>query len=252
MPSSLRNPLLSRLLWQCLPQCCLLCGESSQHAICKACAAGLPWLSAPAGPAHPACPVCAVPLGMAEVACGACLAHPPAFDATRAVWRYAFPLDRLVQLLKFGGRFAGHRFACADFLAQAMLAGECPGGDVIVPVPLSAARLRERGFNQALEMARPLARSLGLPLAAGLLTRVRETVPQSGLPWRVRHRNVRRAFACTGILEGKTVILIDDVMTTGATLNAAARALKDAGAARVVNWVAARALKDQATGVFAR
>lgn len=214
----------------------------------------------------PCCPVCAAPLGTAAPACGACLAKPPAFDATLAIWQYAFPADRLVLMLKFG-----RRLASADFLAAGMLAGAHPeggvkqhagpsqvllgplggerrvaafaGGAIIMPVPLSAARLRERGFNQAVEIARPLARALQLPLDVSSLLRTRDTAPQSQLPWRARQGNVRHAFACSTDLSGKAVIVVDDVMTTGATLNAVARALKDQGASRVSNWVAARVLK---------
>ncbi len=175
---------------------------------------------------------------MAATACGSCLAKPPAFDATLANWHYAFPADRLVLMLKFG-----RRLASADFLAAGMLAGMHPEGEIVMPVPLARRRLAERGFNQAVEIARPLARALHLPLDVGSLVRTRETATQSQLPWRARQGNVRHAFACSADLSGKAVIVVDDVMTTGATLNAVARTLKDHGASRVSNWVAARVLK---------
>lgn len=225
---------ISRWLDRLLPRSCLLCGgPAAGQAVCVACADDLPPL------AMPRCPVCATPIPHPAPACGHCLAKPPAFDATCAVWRYGFPLDALVQMLKFR-----HRLASADFLAAAMLAGAHPAGDVIVPVPLSAERLRARGFNQALEIARPLARALRLPLDAARLVRVRDAVPQSRLPWRARQGNVHNAFACRGDFSGKAVIVVDDVMTTGATLDAVARTLKDHGALRVTNWVAARAVKE--------
>jgi len=110
-------------------------------------------------------------------------------------------------------------------------------------VPLSRQRLRERGFNQALEIARPLARALGLPLDTTGLVRERDTLPQSRLPWRARQGNVRYAFTCRRDLTGLTVIVVDDVMTSGATLEAVARTLKAHGARRVVNWVAARTVR---------
>jgi len=175
---------------------------------------------------------------MPAPACGACLRSPPAFDATLAPLRYAYPIDRLIRDLKFKSRLAN-----ADFFAQYMLVGEQPGGTLIMPVPLSRQHLRERGFNQALEISRLLARALALPLDATSLVRSKETLPQSKLPWRARKGNVRNAFECKRDLTDDTVIVVDDVMTTGATLDAIARTLKDHGAARVVNWVATRALK---------
>jgi len=224
---------ISRLFDALLPRACLLCGgDAGAHGLCRACADELPRLP------DVRCPVCAAPLAAPAPACGGCLARPPAFDATLAVWRYAHPLDSLVLGLKFRRRLAG-----ADFLAHALLAGPRPAGDVVVPVPLAPARLRERGFNQSVEIARPLARALGLPLDVACLARVRDTPPQSRLPWGARQGNVLDAFACATDLGGRAVIVVDDVMTTGATLDAVARALKERGAARVTNWVAARAVR---------
>jgi ComF family protein len=222
----------STLLDTFLPRACLLCGDRSQASLCAGCAADLPRL------VGPLCPICATPLTMPAPACGACLKSPPAFDATLAPLRYGFPVDRLIQSLKYS-----RRLASADFFAQCMLAGTPPAGVLLMPVPLSRQRLRERGFNQALEIARLLARALTLPLDTTSLVRPRETLPQSRLPWRARKGNVRNAFACDRDLTGLAVIVVDDVMTTGATLDAVARTLKDHGAARVTNWVAARALK---------
>ena len=227
------DPLLDLLL----SRICLLCGAPSTAALCSACSSDLPRL-----PAH-GCPICAAPLGAPAPACGACLKLPPAYDATHAALCYAFPVDRMVLDLKFGHHAFGRRLASADFFAACLLAGTPPVGNVIVPVPLSRQRLRERGFNQALEIARPLARALHLPLDTCGLVRVRETLPQSLLPWRARKNNVRHAFECCRDFSGQTVIVVDDVMTTGATLDAVAHTLKDHGAAQVINWVAARAVK---------
>jgi ComF family protein len=217
-----------------LPQDCLLCGALSGDALlCHECAAGLPRLP------DPVCPRCALPTAGGET-CGACLKHPPAFDATLACFIYAFPVDKLVQQFKFA-----HRLAIADFFAQSLLDRGLPAAGLIVPVPLSAARLRERGFNQAAEIAKALARASGIPLGLEVGRRTLEAPPQSTLPWKERQRNVRGAFACTADLSGKAVLVVDDVITTGATLGEFARVLKDHGAARVIACVAARAVKGE-------
>lgn len=227
------SPALQGVMSVLLPQQCLLCGASSGDSLlCAGCAGGLPELPAPG------CPVCAAPAPDGSV-CGRCLKSPPAYDGTVAVWRYGFPVDRLVQALKFE-----HRLALAGFFAVAMLAGRRPAGDIMMPVPLSPGRLRERGFNQAVEIARTLSKSLGMPLEATACRRTAETLPQSALPWKERRRNVRNAFECALDLAGKSVVVVDDVMTTGATLDEFGRTLKRHGAARVTNWVVARALRD--------
>lgn len=229
MPFSLS---FARLLDIVLPRACLLCGAAADAAVCAGCRDELPRL-----PAN-TCPVCATPLTQPAPACGECLKTPRAFDQTFAVWEYAYPVDHLVMQLKFACHLAS-----VDFFAAGMRAAARPVGDLIVPVPLSPRRLRTRGFNQALEIARPLARALNIPLETGMLFRCRETVPQSQLPWRARHHNVRHAFECRAEVSGKTVIVVDDVMTTGATLDAIAQVLKDHGATRVINWIATRAVK---------
>lgn len=216
-----------------LPQECLLCGADAPEAqLCAACAGDLPPLP------EARCPVCALPAPGGGT-CGGCLKAPPAFDATHAVWRYAFPVDKLVQALKYQ-----HRLAIAGFFAERMLAGPHPAGELVIPLPLSAPRLKERGFNQAVEIARRLAGAIGLPLSLDDCRRSLDTVPQASLPWKERRRNVRHAFECRIDLGGRPVIVVDDVMTTGATLDEFARTLKRHGAGRVSNWVVARALRD--------
>ncbi len=207
---------------------CLLCGEESgPELLCAACAAELPALAE-----H--CPQCALP-SPAGAVCGSCLNHPPHFDATHALWRYEFPCDRLVQALKYRARLA-----LAGFFARALASRPLPEVDLIVPMPLHPKRLAERGFNQALEIARGLARHLGRPIEPRGVLRVKDTLPQTELPYEERAKNVRGAFLCKLDLSGASVAVVDDVMTTGATLNELARALKRAGATRVENFVIAR------------
>ena len=221
-------------------QDCVLCGiDCHDGLLCAECAAELPRL-----PALQLCPQCAAP-SPAGAVCGSCLSHPPHYERTIAAWHYAYPADRLLQSFKYGARLALADL-CADHIANAgALHADAfrPNPvriDLLVALPLHPRRLRERGFNQAVEIARPLARSLGLRLDSLSLTRVRDTVAQADLPHRARIKNVRGAFACGRNLSGLRIAVVDDVMTTGATLDEAAMALKRAGAAHVENWVAAR------------
>jgi ComF family protein len=209
---------------------CFLCRGAAGGLLCRACEADLPALPAP----H--CPRCALPSARGE-ACGRCLARPPAFDATVAALSYAFPADALVHALKFRGELALAPLL-GGFLERALAAATPAVVTCIAPVPLSARRLRERGFNQALEIARSLSRHARIEPA--LVERARDTPAQFDLPWGERQRNVRGAFHVPRIVEGMSIAVVDDVMTTGATLDEVARALKAAGAARVVNWVVAR------------
>ncbi|KVO58051.1 ComF family protein [Burkholderia stagnalis] len=240
--------LVARLAAIALPNRCALCGNMSQPVICADCDAAY-W-----NEARLRCTVCAVPLaaGWARRAagyrCDACRATPPPFDATLALADYRAPLDGLARQLKFHARLAlGAEFAgrLARLIADAHDAGGTSSGfDVIAPVPLARGRLASRGYNQAWAIARPLARRLGVSADAALLARVADTAPQSRLDRRARRDNVASAFAVAGNVKGRHVALVDDVMTSGATLSAAALALKAAGAARVTNLVALRTARD--------
>lgn len=170
--------------------------------------------------------------------CGDCLRDPPLLAETRAVFVYGFPLDRLVPRFKFHRDLAAGRLM-ADLMAGALTSAPRP--DALVPVPLHARRIRQRGYDQALELARPLAATLALPLRADLLQRIRATAAQSELDAGQRRRNLARAFAVPKQAAlPDHVALVDDVMTTGATLAAAAHALRAAGVERVDAWVCAR------------
>jgi ComF family protein len=219
------------------PPTCVLCGGpgANDRDLCAGCAADLPRNANP-------CPRCAEPLppgAPAGTLCARCLRNPPAFDRCRAPYLYAPPADWLIGRLKFHAHLAHGRLLgalLADHLADR--GGSRP--DLIVPMPLHRSRLRERGFNQAVELARPLARRLAVPLAADLVQRVRPGRPQSGLEKSRRHANVRGAFALRRPLEAWHVAVVDDVLTTGATAAELAGVLKAAGAERVEVWVVAR------------
>ena len=224
-----------------LPQHCELCvARTEGELVCAACVRALPRISA-------ACLVCALPSTRGST-CGACLARRPPFAATIAAFAYAFPTSRMLQRIKYDGRLALAEWAGGALAAavRAALAGRESHGhreppDRIVALPLAAARQRERGFNQAREIAVSAARGIGLPLAAPL-ARVVAGPAQVTLPWAQRRRNVRGAFAVTSDVRGARIALVDDIMTTGATLAEASRTLLSAGAERVECWVVARTL----------
>lgn len=200
--------------------------------MCPACHADLPWHR------QPQCPQCALPTPGSEI-CGACLKHPPAFDRTHAALTYAFPLDRLIPRLKYHSQLAIVP-VLGSCLAEAVAAQPRP--DLLIPMPLHPIRIRERGFNHATEIARAVARQLDLPLDARCCQRIRDTPPQMGLKHDARRRNVRDAFACSGEVQGQHIALIDDVMTTGTSLNELAATMMRAGARDVTCWVVARTL----------
>lgn len=221
-----------KLLDALLPQECLLCSAASGSALlCEDCLRELPRLP------QPLCPRCGVPSPTGEI-CGRCQRHPPHFDALVAALPYAFPIDRMLQHFKYGHQLSlaawfGERLAATAAMLQA---------DLIIPLPLHPRRMAERGFNQASEIARPLARRLQLPLDTDICARTRETAPQEGLTLLQRRRNLRNAFACCSDLSGRRILLVDDVVTTGASVGECARTLKLHGAAHVTVAAAARTL----------
>ncbi len=215
-----------------IPPACLLCGTPGGVSPCPGCRDDLPWHRAP----H--CPACATPTPAGQI-CGTCLKRPPAFDRTRAALAYRFPLDRLIPRLKYQGQLA-----IAPVLADCLhrMLDDASRPDCIVPMPLHPARIRDRGFNHAAEIARGVARQRDLRLDLDLCRRVRDTPPQMQLKYDARRRNVRDAFACSGAVHGLHVAVVDDVMTTGTSLDELAATLKRAGAREVSCWVVARAL----------
>ncbi|WP_255349342.1 ComF family protein [Thioalkalivibrio sp. ARh3] len=204
-------------------------------AICPGCREDLVRVEAP-------CPGCAAPLP-ATVACPVCQRRPPAVDALRAPWAYAWPLDRVLLAYKRSGHARAERIL-VDLAAQTARERRDASALLptrVVPVPLHPSRLRERGFNQCEPLARCVAEVLGVPLDTACVRRVRATPSQQTLSGPQRRRNLRDAFAVNAALAGERVLVVDDVVTTGATLDALARALLKAGAASVEGLALARA-----------
>jgi len=222
-----------------LPRTCVLCGQAGQEtlALCCECHNDLKII-------ENSCQLCAIPLPQSAQGglCGKCIHEPPAFDSSISLFAYETPVSQLIQSLKFHQKLA-HAHLLGNLLATHIAARQLPLPDCILPVPLHAKRLRERGFNQSLELARPVSRALGIPIAQNLLQRVRHTPAQSQLKFRERAKNVRKAFALKAATVPAHIAILDDVVTTGATCNAIAVSLKKAGAEKIEIWSIARSLK---------
>lgn len=241
------------LLRSGIPTCCALCGQIGQDVICdgcqenyfshttvrcRQCANTLP--STESEVVEVVKPVSVVTL------CGDCLKQKRAFDASVVAIDYAAPADQLVLALKFGGQLALAP-VFAKMIRDAMLRQPAIANDpptLLTAVPLGPQRLANRGFNQALEIAKPLSRLLNVPLHSNLIQRQQDTLPQARLDPHKRRQNLRHAFnvppKAITLIRGSHIGVIDDVMTTGETLNELARTLKRCGAARVTNIVFAR------------
>lgn len=220
-----------------MPARCLLCGVKSGQRIdlCQGCHQDLPWLG------H-SCYRCALPLTVAsETCCGKCQHQPPPFKKTLSLLHYHYPADHLITGLKFHqqlnyGRLLGTLLGIrvmADYEGSKL-------PQAIVPVPLHRQRLRERGYNQALEIARYCASETNLPLLVNCCRRVRSTMQQTGLQASQRKQNLRQAFSLTSAPWFDSVALVDDVMTTGATLSELSRIFLNAGIGEVHLWCVAR------------
>jgi ComF family protein len=223
--------VLSNWLRSAMPSTCVLCAATANDSgLCDACAASLPATTGNR------CPVCASPTPNASP-CGRCIRRPPRYDYVISALDYVTPVDYLVAELKYSRNLAAAR-ALASRLVPHL--DKEPYPDIVLPMPIADSRLRERGFNQAAEIARHACAPFGLRLSHGIAQRISAGVSQTALPWSDRASNVRNAFRCQADLSGKTVAVIDDVLTTGATLNELAAVLKRAGADKVVGWIVAR------------
>ncbi len=220
---------------------CLLCRQptTDQPLICAACKADLPWL------AHH-CRQCAEPLSRSKVAtavplvCGRCLQQPPAFDRTLAALQYQFPVNRLIASLKQRARLDILELATELFVDrfESQIIEDPP--QLIIPVPLHGRRLYQRGYNQAAEWSRRLSKRLAIPCDSQRCQRVIDTPHQQGLSARQRRLNLRRAFVVKQPAAFEHVAIVDDVMTTGTTLDLLAQVLKHSGVRRVDAWCLAR------------
>ncbi|MBK6960214.1 MAG: ComF family protein [Gammaproteobacteria bacterium] len=217
------------------PGRCLLCGNPSRRALdlCAPCEADLPYLDS-------ACGQCALPLPAPGI-CARCQQHPPPFAISVVPCRHAFPIDHLIQRLKYGGELA-QVAPLASLLATALRRRPEPLPQALVPVPLHWRRQATRGFNQALELANQIGKTLAIPVRPDLVRRARATPPQVGMARTERRRNLARAFVARAASMPEHIALIDDVVTTGSTMEALARCLGQAGAARIEVWAISRAL----------
>lgn len=217
-------------------QKCLLCDaqsdalEANIHAVCKACLNELP--------RHPktSCPQCGLSSG--GQLCGSCISSPPDFDVTTSVFLYDFPIDSMMVRYKYGNMLS----LCAFFGQILSEKVDLNNVDLIIPMPMHPARIKERGFNQAHEIAKVLTKNCKEKLDFKSVERIKLTPPQASLPLKERVKNIKGAFKVSGDLSGKRIAIVDDVMTTGASLNELAKTLKKSGASHVECWVIARTL----------
>jgi ComF family protein len=210
---------------------CLYCGATAALPICGGCAASLPWIAQ-------ACPGCAQPQAH-DAPCRRCLKKPPPFDSAWAAFLMEAPVRQGIHRMKYQAGFlqAG---MLGQLMAQKLARRPQPLPQLIIPVPLHQTRLMRRGYNQALELAHAMAQTLAIRVDADIAQRLRATPDQIGQTAAQRYKNLRGAFAVSACLAGQHVALLDDVMTTGATLAELARAARKAGAAKIEVWAAAR------------
>jgi ComF family protein len=217
-------------------QKCVLCDtkidalEANNHAACSACLNDLP--------RHPktSCPQCG--LSSSGQLCGSCISSPPDFDATISVFLYDFPINAMMQRYKYGNMLS----LCSFFGQLLSKKIVLESVDLVIPMPMHPARIKERGFNQAHEIAKVLTKNHKEKLDFKSAVRQKLTPPQASLPLKERVKNIKGAFKVNADLVGKRIAIVDDVMTTGASLNELAKTLKKAGASHVECWVIARTL----------
>lgn len=216
---------------------CGVCRQWARHGLCEACTGRF-------AASVPRCRRCAIRVPAALDICGRCLVTPPVYGHATAAVDYDFPWNGAIGAFKFRGALEWAA-PLSRLLANAVAADAIARVDLVTAVPLSAARWRERGYNQAWEIARRVAHARGLPTCPDALLRLRDTPHQVQLDRRQRDANLRGAFmpgdaSQRARVRGRRVALVDDVLTTGVTASEAARCLREAGAAEVQVWVLAR------------
>lgn len=221
-----------------LPPTCILCSSKAKEwDLCKACEQDIPKIAQ-------VCACCALPLPIhtpVNQLCGKCLQDPPPFNKVYALFPYQAPIDNLITKLKFQGNLVYAKVLgelMANYLQAEYKKERLP--ECLIPVPLHRKRLRERGFNQAVELARPIVKRLDIPLMLKSCQRVRATIAQINLPAADRRTNLRNAFNVTSIITAKHVAIIDDVVTTGSTIAELSRSLRAEGVERIDIWCCAR------------
>ena len=221
-----------------LPPSCILCGSKAEERdLCQACEQDIPRIAQ-------ACTRCALPLPThtpVNQLCGKCLQEPPVFNKVYALFPYQKPIDNLITRLKFQGNLVYAKVLgelMANYLQVEYKEKRLP--EYLIPVPLHRKRLRERGFNQAVELARPIVKRLDIPLMLKSCQRVKATVAQINLPAADRRTNLRNAFNVTSTITAKHVAIIDDVVTTGSTIVELSRSLQAVGVERIDIWCCAR------------
>lgn len=239
------HPLHKLQQWLNATLPCALCDApaiTNQHPtdilLCANCLALLPWYTTAR------CPQCALPNASGTL-CGICLQHTPAFDRTISVFRYAYPLDRLLHQFKYHQQLAWGALLANALLKQLPDLPVTERPDVLIAMPMHVNRIKQRGFNHALELAKAIHQAWHIPLEIEGCIRVIDTPTQAGMDMKTRTRNLRGAFKSQPSWQGKHVMVVDDVMTTGASMHAVANVLKQAGAAKVTALVLARTLKSE-------
>ncbi|MBL1320639.1 MAG: ComF family protein [Methylophaga sp.] len=211
-----------------------MCGSSSGNdCLCQACSEQLPLLG------H-ACPRCASPLQQTML-CGHCLNKPPEQDASFSLFRYRSPIDRLIVDLKYHDTLVLSQFFATQMAEQLK---KRPLPQLLIPIPLHPRRLRERGYNQSLELAKQLSKQLNIPVRHDILMRIKDTPPQASLPFAERKNNMKKAFQINNTNIPNHIALIDDVLTTGHTVNFAAKVLHEMGVKTIEVWTIARTIKN--------